>query len=104
MPFSPDNFRRWLGAAFLTIAVGMLVAGLTVLEARLKGVSFIIYWVACFGFTGLAAMTALLDMLIVRWQSRAAQRKMIEKTMEEVKLARARHAKENDDASESLAE
>lgn len=98
MQISPDNFRRWLGAGFLTVAVALLVLGLTVLESRLKGVKYMFYWVACFGFTGLAAATALLDLVIVRWQSREAQRRLIEKTVEELKKAKLRREAEENGA------
>ena len=53
--------RRWLGALVLLAAIGMLVAGQTVLAARLKGATFAIYWLTCFGLTGAAILIAFLD-------------------------------------------
>lgn len=76
-----DPLRRWVGLAFLTVAVGMLVAGLTVLEARLKRIDFLLYWLVCFVFTGLSAMTALWDGAVVRRQSRLEQQRLIQETL-----------------------
>jgi hypothetical protein len=53
--------RRWLGALVLSAAIGMLVAGQTVLETRLKGILFAIYWLTCVGMTGAAILIAFLD-------------------------------------------
>ena len=76
-----DPIRRWFGNVFLTVAVGMLVAGLTLLEPRLKGVDFVVYWLGCFAFTGLAAVMALWDACVVRRQSRREQQRLIEETL-----------------------
>ncbi len=53
--------RRWFGALILLAAVGMLVAGQTVFDGRLKGVTFAIYWLTCFGLTAGAIIIAFLD-------------------------------------------
>ena len=88
-----DPIRRWVGLSFLTIAVGMLAAGLTVLETRLKRIDFLLYWLVCFVFTGLAAMTALWDASVVRRQSRLEQQRLVQET-----LARtARDSQQNKD-------
>ena len=93
MTLPRDPLRRWVGLGFLTVAVGMLVVGLTVLEGRLKRVDFLIYWLVCFVFTGLAAMTALWDASVVRRQSRVEQQRLIQET-----LARtARDSQQNKD-------
>ena len=76
-----DPLRRWVGLSFLTVAVGMLVAGLTVLENRLTRIDFLLYWLACFVFTGLAALTALWDASVVRRQSRREQQRLINETL-----------------------
>ena len=76
-----DPIRRWVGLSFLTIAVGMLAAGLTVLETRLKRMDFLLYWLVCFVFTGLAALTALWDASVVRRQSRREQQRLIDETL-----------------------
>ena len=76
-----DPLRRWFGLVFLTGAVGMLVAGLTILEPRLKRVYFVVYWLGCFAFTGLAAVMALWDAYVVRRQSRQEQQRLIKETL-----------------------
>jgi membrane protein implicated in regulation of membrane protease activity len=86
---STDKRRRWLGATFLLAALGMLVAGETLLRSRLGGVAFVIYWLACFVFTGLALLFASLDAAIVRRRARAEQREFLEDTLKEIERERA---------------
>lgn len=77
-----DARRRWFGMFFLLMAFGMLVWGQTVLKPRLgQGLAFVLDWLACFMFTGLAILTALLDLWIVRHRSREAQRELLRKTI-----------------------
>ena len=66
---------------FLLIALGLLVWGQTVLQPHLRGMGFILYWVACFVFTGLAMLTALLDMRAVRRRIRDQQRDLVQRTI-----------------------
>ena len=73
--------RRWFGMFFLLIALGLLVWGQTVLQPHLRGMGFILYWVACFVFTGLAMLTALLDMRAVRRRIRDQQRDLVQRTI-----------------------
>ncbi len=42
-------------------AIGMLVAGQTVFDSRLKGVAVAFYWLNCFGLTAAAIIIAFLD-------------------------------------------
>jgi membrane protein implicated in regulation of membrane protease activity len=93
MAVSPDMIRRSMGVAFLTAAVGMLVLGQTVLQSHLKDWTFVIYWLACFTFTVLAAMTALIDVMIVRRKSREQQRELIEEMV--AKIERTQSTDEN---------
>jgi hypothetical protein len=65
--------RRLLGLAFLAAALLMLFAGQTVLRGQLQGIAFIVYWLACLGLVILALLTALLDALIIRQQTRRQQ-------------------------------
>jgi len=65
--------RRLLGLAFLAAAFLMLFAGQTVLRGPLEGIAFIVYWLACLGLVTLALLTALLDALIIRQQTRRQQ-------------------------------
>jgi len=80
---SRDARRRWFGSFFLIVAAGMLIWGLTVLRSHLKGAAFVIYWLACFGLTGLAVLTALIDIIILRRQARQQQHDLFRKTFSE---------------------
>jgi hypothetical protein len=77
---SAQAWRRWLGMAFLAVAFGMLIWGQTVLKARLDGLGYIVYWLACFLFTILALMTALVDIWCVRRKQRLERRALIKNT------------------------
>jgi hypothetical protein len=72
-----DARRRWFGVFFLIIAAGMLIWGQTFLKPYLEGLEFVIYWLACMGFTALAMGTALLDIWAVRRRTRDQQRDLI---------------------------
>ena len=73
-----ERSRRKTMAISLVIAVVMLVAGLTVLRPWLNPHEhpwrFIFYWFACAWETLLVLLLALLDLLLVRAQARAAER------------------------------
>ena len=69
-----DARRRWFGTLFLIVAIGMLFWGQSVLKSRLEGMGFVLYWLVCFLFTGLAFLTAILDFRAVRQQSRDEHR------------------------------
>lgn len=75
-----ERSRRKTMAFFLLVAVIMLVAGLTVLRPWLNPQEhpwrFILYWLACAWETLLVLLLALLDMLLVRVQARAARKAM----------------------------
>ena len=73
MSNSARRTRRLLGLAFLAAAFLMLFAGQTVLRGQLQGIAFIVYWLACLGLVTLALLTALLDALIIRQQTRRQQ-------------------------------
>ena len=66
----------------------MLIYGLTALEGKLSNHDFVSYWMVCLVFTVLAAWMALLDLRTIRYQSREAQRELIEQTLEEVERER----------------
>jgi hypothetical protein len=89
MSSNSDKRRRWLGAVFLLIALGMLVAGETVLRDRLGKAVFVIYWLGCFVFTGLAALVAILDAAAVGRRARAEQREFLESTLKEIERQKA---------------
>jgi hypothetical protein len=69
--------RKTMGISLL-VAVVMLVTGLTVLRPWLNAHEhpwrFIFFWLACTWETLLVLLLALLDLLLVRAQARAARR------------------------------
>lgn len=73
-----ERSRRKTMAFSLLVAVVMLVAGLTVLRPWLNPHEhpwrFIFFWFACAWETLLVLLLALLDMLLVRAQARAARK------------------------------
>ena len=69
---------------FLALAAGMLIWGETVLKPHLNGVLFLLYWLGCFVVTGLAIITALLDMRATRRRIQEEQRELLEKTWEDI--------------------
>ena len=75
---------RWLSVLFLALATAMVVLGLTVFSNTLAPATFLVYWLVCFCFTGLAAWAALMDMRAIRRQTQEAQRDLIEETMKEI--------------------
>ena len=84
MPTDPaDVRRRWFGMFFLLIAAGMLIWGQTILKPLLEGIAFVLYWVACLAFTGLALVTALLDIWAVRRRTREQQRDLLQRILDE---------------------
>ena len=75
--------RRLVGTIFLGIAVLMVVVG----EFALHGADpylQITYWFICFLFTGAAMLVAVVDLLVVRTQSRQQRRELLEATIREV--------------------
>jgi hypothetical protein len=83
---SLDARRRWFGAFFLILSLGMLVWGVTFLSEYLvhRPALFIAYWAACAFFTGLALINALLDMIIMRKRTRDEQISLAEKSFAEI--------------------
>jgi len=73
--------RRWFGTLCLLTAIGLLVAGETVLKGRLSPLGFLLYWTGCFVVTSLAALTALRDAACVRAESRQEQLAFFEETL-----------------------
>src|SRR5256885_16639383 len=78
-----DARRRWFGVFFLILAAGMLIWGQTFLKPYLEGVGFVIYWLACMGFTALAMLTALLDIWAIRRRTRDQQRDLLRQIFDE---------------------
>src|SRR5579885_2634897 len=84
MDSNPVFPHRKRGLVFLVISVLMLVLGETVLHSVLTQVPFLIYWAACFLFTGLAVIFAFLDVAGVQRQAREQQRELLDKTVQEI--------------------
>ena len=57
----------------------------------MQGLSFLVFWLGCFGLTLLAIVVALLDALAVRRQSRLRQKELLDATLQNIQAeARAR--------------
>jgi hypothetical protein len=85
---SRDVQRRWFGASCLLAALAMLVAGETVLRGRLDGYAFLLFWLACFAFTGMAIVVAFLDVSALRRRTRNEQRELVESTLKEIEQSK----------------
>ncbi len=63
---SPSDRRRRMAANLaLGIAAAMVLAGLTVLESRLRGVRYLLYWTTCYVLTMSALLLAIWDARIM---------------------------------------
>jgi hypothetical protein len=76
--------RRWFGGAALAAALGMLIAGETVLRGRLSAESFLLYWLVCFLLTGSAIFAAFLDVRALQREIRREQRDLLDVTLEKI--------------------
>ena len=76
--------RRWFGMFALGIALAMLVCGQTVLTEKLQNLTFVGYWLVCFGFTCLAMLVALLDARALRRRTSREHRDLFEATLKEI--------------------
>ncbi len=68
----------------------MLVLGMTVLAPRLRGLIYVAYWLGCMALTGLAALTAVLDLRATGQRVREAQRELLSAAIDEVSRERRR--------------
>ncbi len=68
-----DKRRRWFGLFYVISAAGMFIWGQTWLEPHLRGLVFVFYWLACFGLTMLAILTALLDIWVIRLRQQSQE-------------------------------
>jgi hypothetical protein len=99
MASKADVHRRWLGVFSLLAATGMLIAGETLLRNRLSSTAFLVFWVMCFVFTGLAILVAFLDVFAVRRRIREEQRELFENTFSQ--MAQAKNSKSGKKPPES---
>jgi len=88
--FNVKTRRRWFGAFCLLAAIGMLVAGETVLKWHLTALGFVAYWLGCFVVTLLAVYAALLDARVVRQETQAEQRALFESTLQKIEEEKTR--------------
>jgi hypothetical protein len=70
---------RICGGVLLTVCALMVVLGMTVLDERLQGLQFILYWTWCLLLTFGAIILALWDMLLVRRILRRTRRELFER-------------------------
>lgn len=75
---------RKRGLVFLVIAVVMLIAGQTVLKHVLDKIPYLLYWLACFLFTGLAVLLSFRDVAGVQRRAREQQRELLDETIREI--------------------
>jgi hypothetical protein len=87
-----DARRRWFGAFFLIVSIGLLIWGTTLLNAYLMShpLAFIFYWMACALCTGMALLNALLDMIIMRKRSRDEQVALAEQHLSAIEAEKKR--------------
>jgi len=95
MALNATSRRRWLGAACLAGAVLMLAAGQTILQNRLRDVGFLVYWVICFGLTGVAVAVALLDARENRRRLREERRDLLQTTLKDIQSAAQKRRRTN---------
>ena len=67
---------RVFGGVLLTACALMVVLGTTVLDERLQGPRFLLYWTWCLLLTVAAIILALWDMLLVRRVSKRTHREL----------------------------
>lgn len=84
MSWDVNLWRRWFGVLVLGIALGMLIAGQTILKGVLRDLSFLAYWLICFCFTGLAVVVALLDARALRKRAREQRRDLLTTTLKDI--------------------
>ena len=65
-------------------AVAMLIAGETLLKNALSDVGFLLYWLVCFLFTGLAIVFAFIDVRQVARRTREEQRELMQTTLNQI--------------------
>jgi len=73
----------------------MLVVGQTILQNRLRDLSFLAYWMICFGLTGLAVAVALLDARENKRRLRQERRDLLQTTLKDIQSAAQKHGRPN---------
>ncbi len=80
----PNVRRRWIGGIVLVVAIGMLVAGQTVLRHRLPAIWYLVYWAVCLVLTAVAMIIALLDARDLARGTVREHRDLLESTLKEI--------------------
>ena len=70
---------RVCGGVLLTACALMVVLGMTVLNERLQGLQFVLYWTWCLLLTFGAVILALWDMLLVRRILKRTRRELFQR-------------------------
>ena len=70
---------RVCGGVLLTVCALMVVLGMTILDERLQGLQFVLYWTSCLLLTFGAVILALWDMLLVRRVLKRTRRELFER-------------------------
>ncbi len=86
MGMSVTARRRWLGVIVLGAAVAMLLLGQTLLKNQLSDAAFLLYWMCCFGLTGLAVLIALWDVRALQRRTHQDARDLLQSTLTEIQL------------------
>ncbi len=81
---SLPNLRRLASGFCLATSLLMLVPGLTFLSRRLSGTALAVYWLTCFLLTGVAAIIALIDIMLLRRELRKQERELMKTSFDGV--------------------
>lgn len=82
-----DRWRRGLGIVFLVASLLMLIGGFSAFGASLRGVDFLLYWLACAVSAIFALFIALIDLAVVRARGRAERQELAHRTAAEIEAA-----------------
>ena len=78
--------RRWIGSLALITALGMLIAGQTVLKERLQNMAFLLYWCGCFTCTCAAIVLAFIDARTVQQRTRKEARDLLQTALHDIEI------------------
>lgn len=76
--------RRRFGVLLLLAALGMLVAGETILKGHLGDLGFLLFWLVCLVFTGAAILVAYFDARAVQRRTRREARELLQNTLSSI--------------------
>jgi hypothetical protein len=73
-----------LGGIVLAAALLMLLGGETILPGRLSPIAFLIYWLVCLLFTGMAIVIAFRDVRALQHRAHEERRNLLETTLKTI--------------------